>query len=128
MADVKMICSRCETRISDPHAHFCGNCGQAVTCPHQADRAVYSPALIGIMRILAATCMFSAMYAAWLSNEEPISQRPRVIAGVSVAMLGMFFVFQASKKEPPAWAPAILAVFWVGAVALVALWWVRLNG
>lgn len=128
MADVKTICSQCETRISHPKARYCGNCGQAVARTHQADQAVYSPALIGIMRILAAACMFSAMYAAWLSNEEPISQRPLVIAGVSVSMLGMFFVFQASKKEPPAWAPAILAVFWVGAMALVALWWVRLSG
>lgn len=128
MAQVNTICSQCGTRIPDPNAHYCGNCGQAVTRTHQADQAVYSPALIGIMRLMAAACMFSAMYAAWLSNEEPVSQRPLIMAGVSVALLGMFFVFQASKKVPPVWAPAILAVFWVGVAGLVVLWWVKLSG
>jgi FtsH-binding integral membrane protein len=82
----------------------------------------YSVTFINVMRLLAAGCMFSGMYAAWAYDFTAQPGRLLVIASVGVALLGMMFVQQASKATPPAWANALLALFWVGVVGLIVLW------
>ena len=66
--------------------------------------------------------MFSGMYAAWAYDVTARPGRLLIMSSVGVALLGMLFVQQASKATPPAWANALLALFWVGTLGLVAVW------
>jgi len=82
----------------------------------------YSLVFVNTMRLLAAACMFSGMYAALTYETTTHPGRLLVMSSVGVAMVGMMFVFQASRTSPPTWANALLPVFWIGNLALVAVW------
>jgi hypothetical protein len=78
------------------------------------------------MRLLAAACMFSGMYAALTYETTTQPGRLLVMSSGGVAMVGMMFVFQVSRTSPPTRANALLPVFWIGILGLIALW--AVNG
>lgn len=136
MKSSDLICPSCGAPATPQEAQFCWHCGvhlssptsPLVAAPAQQNSTSstisdgYSVAFINMMRLLAASCMFSGMYAAWAYDVAGMPGRALVVFSVGVALLGMLFVQQASKKTPPTWVTAVLALFWVGVVGLVALW------
>jgi len=125
----------CGTPSADD-ARYCIHCGAALPSPAssaigavadtQGSSSGYSVRFINTMRLLAAACMFSGMYAALTYETTTQPGRLLVMSSVGVAMLGMMFVLQVSRTSPPTWANALLPVFWIGILALIALW--AVNG
>jgi len=125
----------CGTPSTD-NARYCAHCGAALPSPAasmvhrdqntQESGAGYSVGFVNTMRLLAAACMFSGMYAALTYETTTQPGRLLVMSSVGVAMVGMMFVFQVSRTSPPAWANALLPVFWIGILGLIALW--AVNG
>lgn len=132
MGSLDNRCPHCSNGTQTAGMRFCVNCGSQLPSspiahalhpvPDSSIPSGYSPALINVMRLLAAGCMFSAMFAAWNYDFQESPGRLLVTSGWFVAMMGMLFVYSASKPKPPAWSSAVLAVFWVGLVALVIVW------
>jgi len=135
MASIDMSCAMCGTPSGDK-ARYCAHCGAALPSPAaslvQRDERThesgsrYSLGFVNTMRLLAAACMFSAMYAALTYETTTHPGRLLVMFSVGVAMVGMMFVFQVSRTSPTTWANALLPVFRIGILALIALW--AVNG
>lgn len=127
-----MICSKCGIPPATTNTRYCIHCGQKLSSPAPAivhngavsreSTSGHSVGFINTMRIIAAACMFSGMYAALTYETTTQPGRLLVMSSVGVAMVGMMFVFQVSRTSPPAWANALLPAFWIGILALIALW------
>jgi len=66
--------------------------------------------------------MFSGMYAAWAYDVTAEPGRLLVISSIGVALVGVMFASQATRKTAPAWVSALLMIFWIGIVALAISW------
>ena len=131
MASLDISCGMCGTPSAD-NARYCIQCGAALPSPAssaidvvagtQGSSSGYSVGFVNAMRLLAAACIFSGMYAALTYETTTQPGRLLVMFSVSVAMVGMMFVFQVSRPVPPTWASALLPVFWIGILGLIGLW------
>jgi len=127
------VCSSCGSEPPSGKARFCANCGQALQppgnvpareqgIPGSRSSTNYSTGLVNAVRLLAAACMFSGMYAAWIYDVTAEPGRLLVISSIGVALVGVVFVSQASRKATSVWASALLMLFWIGIVALAISW------
>lgn len=134
-------CPECGQPVVRPVGRFCTHCGELIehsclntqtqdpsslpttlTAPASNPRGQYSSGLINSTRLLAALCMVSGIFAVVQLDSRTTPGRILIASSILVSLLGQIFVSQATKPAPASWASSVLTLFWVGLVALGALW------